>query len=738
MGVITYTDWFLGSKDVVQEMHDELLMRGVGGFTNDLYWSSSEYDATLAYVIDFNVYNLSGIELQIPKTMSVFVFQSIKCRACRLFTSATNYNLRDIGPAGGYIFWKSGSNYLEAAPSDSVPVIWSNITTLIGSSAQGIAIGTGQANTNAIIGQIGHTTSAAKLCDDLIITVTTTYTPPPVISYGASRIYTFYITIGSSLVEVFPLNFLESKLVDYIEDDEIFHRRKFTGSLTFTNLRGDFDMFYAIWEIDPASEIIFTINRAGILYWSGYFTPTDGKFDNDKCLFEITPLQKDDYADILVNAKIQYNILSIIPPVTTRALMGSIDVTYTRNRWLIDVIEYLADKIKPGVVVASEFFTNIINPATLNANHLNYLTIAQKSDIKRPTSSDPATSAMLSWKELMEIIWGMFQVKWIYESSIDTIHVEHISWFTTTAGLDMRTQLLTKATNKFSYKKENMPKYEKFSFIEAKDLNFIGCPIWYDSKGVSQDKDNNTKEINVNVTTDLEYIINEADSISDSGFVILCNYLDDGSYYVSYDFGILTGGDKLNFHLSWASLHYYYFRNNRVLIEGYVNNKLTTFFTALKTIIQECFAKICTTDNFDPENFITTELGETYLSGAKAEVEQSELSPSGEMKLSLLYGPVDNINTSVPDYLVPHISISQDDDMLGAILTESAPIGGLDIIIHNTDCGGTPNADIVWTIPEGVNIDTFSITHLKILSINLADPLSWDIDFIPDVGYVCA
>jgi hypothetical protein len=47
----------------------------------------------------------------------------------------------------------------------STSSVWSNVsTTLIGATAQNPR--DGQANTNSIISQIGHTTSAAKLCDE--------------------------------------------------------------------------------------------------------------------------------------------------------------------------------------------------------------------------------------------------------------------------------------------------------------------------------------------------------------------------------------------------------------------------------------------------------------------------------------------------------------------------------------------------------------------------------------------
>jgi hypothetical protein len=71
----------------------------------------------------------------------------------------------------GYV--SDGWRYLEAAPSDQIGPYhaWSNIIDVeIGTSAQGIAIGTGQTNTTAIIGQSGHMESAAQLCEDLSIT----------------------------------------------------------------------------------------------------------------------------------------------------------------------------------------------------------------------------------------------------------------------------------------------------------------------------------------------------------------------------------------------------------------------------------------------------------------------------------------------------------------------------------------------------------------------------------------
>lgn len=79
------------------------------------------------------------------------------------------YAIGDTGPSGvGIVFYVTdgGLHGMEVAPVDqSTGAIWSNVkSTAIGTT--GTAIGTGSANTDAIIGQAGHTASVAKLCRD--------------------------------------------------------------------------------------------------------------------------------------------------------------------------------------------------------------------------------------------------------------------------------------------------------------------------------------------------------------------------------------------------------------------------------------------------------------------------------------------------------------------------------------------------------------------------------------------
>jgi hypothetical protein len=83
----------------------------------------------------------------------------------------TTYNVGDIGPAGGLIFYDKGSisdgwRYLEAAPaSTELAKEWGSYGTLIGGTGTGI--GTGQNNTATIVTWLNNnfeTDCAAQLC----------------------------------------------------------------------------------------------------------------------------------------------------------------------------------------------------------------------------------------------------------------------------------------------------------------------------------------------------------------------------------------------------------------------------------------------------------------------------------------------------------------------------------------------------------------------------------------------
>lgn len=118
--------------------------------------------------------NTKNIAISISLVLSVILF--IGCSNNLPSDIPTDiYNLRDIGPAGGYIFYDKGNysdgwRYLEAAPvsTEWTEAKWGGYGNVIG--AWGSDVGTGQSNTNVIVNWLNshsETGRAAQLCDSL-------------------------------------------------------------------------------------------------------------------------------------------------------------------------------------------------------------------------------------------------------------------------------------------------------------------------------------------------------------------------------------------------------------------------------------------------------------------------------------------------------------------------------------------------------------------------------------------
>jgi hypothetical protein len=463
--------------------------------------------------------------------------------------------------------------------------------------------------------------------------------------------YSFFISGASSVVyQVYPLNWLECTLVDEKERDQVFYRRKFNGQLTFggKKLCADFNLFND-FNADPCELIYLLILQDTDIYWEGYFTTSMGEWDLDNQTFTVTPLPIDDYFLWDEYGKVEYNILNVAPVVTVECNGWS----YTRNRWLLDVIEYLAVQVfGAGTTVTSRFFTEATNYVTLKASKVLYLTIAQKSDIKNPTSTDPATVANLSFNELTSILRGRFNCYWKYSEALGIVTVEHISLFTNVPGLDLRTQEIAERSNKYRYLKEKMPKHEYWRSMEAKSADFIYGHAWYDAGCVDPDPDSNTTEYADRVTTEIEYITQsildgDEGAISNEGFVILCNYNDGGVYRTYQMAGIYDTTIRFNMPMAWSYLLKYYHRHDRVLLDGYFNIQAQTFVSAKKIKVQDINAINCNYQSYDSEQYITTELGETYFGGEKGYVDKAVIKPYGEFNFTLLYGPSDNANEGI-------------------------------------------------------------------------------------------
>lgn len=463
--------------------------------------------------------------------------------------------------------------------------------------------------------------------------------------------YRFYITLASSQVQVYPLNFMKTSLQDTLGNDEIFYRRKFNGTLRF--ITDDYDLIYMVEQLDPCTELILTIEQKDSgadtyhTYWTGYFMTTDGYFDHDNCYFEVTPKLYDNYKIFDEYGEDEYNIVTLLDAqkVTVRTLIPAEE--YNENLFVTDVIEYLLTQIVPGATLTSWFLNNENNPVIGGTNQYRFLTIAQKSDIKRPNATNPATVGMMSFNQMMDIL-RMYNLYWTFDGSV--LRIEHYDYWSSAAGIDLRTQASAVRSNKYSYLKERMPKYEKFSFMEAKDGSYVPHTIHYDGCVDASQK----SEFTVNVTTDLSYIMysvttaGEEGNISDDGWVILANEYDGTHYNVYY--GTTHGSPfaTYNYVNSWAYLLRAFFMHGRVLLNGYIQGTAYEFISARKIKQQQIKAVVCYGDDYDPNDYITTKLGETWFAGQKASVKEATLYPDGRVDFNLLYGEDRNSEVVIP------------------------------------------------------------------------------------------
>lgn len=612
--------------------------------------------------------------------------------------------------------------------------------------------------------------------------------------------FRFYITNSEETKkEVFPLNFNSTSLVDEVESGQIFRRQPFNGILIFgtnswgenitgglLNRKVDFDMFLDI-EFDPlrlCEKQTLEIERDGAEYWVGTFSTSDGKWDMDNCTFEVTPTLKDKYSPFDENGDTQYNILEVgLPVMTTRMTravpsVGPWTFIYDRNRFLTDVITYLAQQVSqdfdPSFTLVSSFFNDAINPITLTTNHYRYITIAQKSDIKRYLASERAWKGFMSFNECMELlkIWNLY---WDYDEVTHEFTVEHIYTFNSmlAAGIDLRTEDLCISTNKYSYSKSDMPRIEKWSFMEGYFADFIPHSISYASPCVNQDKNSNTIDNAFNVTTDIEYIQDCMDNvdlrgnISDEGWIILANYLESGLYYVYLNRLGLGYEAHFNGDMGWGLLHNCFFKHDRVLMSGTMNGAGTNFYSAKRTKIQDCAIINCWVNGshitaFDAQQLLTTELGEEYLSGAKAFVNRADISPSGLIKLKLGYAPAEvaiipvsyanviqileianQIHPIVPTNCTYYATASTDADanltitFTVRILTDWGILNNVTDSITILAGARTGNVTIAWPVPAGspaeANECRFEIVNVTVVG----GALTWETSFILDTNANC-
>lgn len=337
------------------------------------------------------------------------------------------------------------------------------------------------------------------------------------------------------------------------------------------------------------------------------------------------------------------------PPVYWCYNSNTAAISYTRGRLFKEACEYVLSQLNCGFTqIHSDFFdwnaigdapgyAPGINYVTGTASKLLHLTISQKSDVLNPTSSNPATKGMLTFDKMTKIWLELFNCYW-WVDSLGRFRVEHESYFNNVLAYDSTVAPHASFNLKkraYTYNKEEMPKFERFSFSEALYTDFAGTDIWYDSVCVNQEAEKNVKERGTKdfLTTDLYSLFIDPSAANKMGFVLFCNVFDGTNYAVDVDTGKLSGTLIANVALSWANLHDSFHKYGRVLKQGYMNGVLTNFVTAKKNKLQKgIVVKSCCDKVFDPTmSEIKSELGNGIVSSAE------ENTTQGKITLNLLF-----------------------------------------------------------------------------------------------------
>lgn len=342
-----------------------------------------------------------------------------------------------------------------------------------------------------------------------------------------------------------------------------------------------------------------------------------------------------------------------------------------------------------------------VNYVTLEPSKVENLILFQKSDVKRPNTSNDANAAVISFKKLLEDICNLFQLKYDITENGEFI-LEHVSYFQKSAGLNLVGRYdsnLRVAKNKYTYDFDNMPRRELYSMMDEKfqSGDFRGLPIEYKNSCVGNGAEKDKKIVVENIMTDVTLAMQNPDPesavVTDEGFVLVA--CDSNNNIISE--GSILGGNFLNNTLSWARLHKDYWLHDKITTVLNMNG----FDTEAKSVVPtkkqvKLEALLCCGDTFDPEQTVATFLGNGYVRTANFDLYRETLS------LELLYVADENLA-----YNAPPVAVNESVETYEELAID------IDAAFNDTDSDGTINLNTLEIVNGGLH-GTSSIVDNKI------------------------
>lgn len=468
--------------------------------------------------------------------------------------------------------------------------------------------------------------------------------------------YKYYI----ENVEVFPID-IGSQGVIFQKSvvSAVILEKQLSAAVTF-RYNDTFD-FKAQELEDPTKELKFTIKRKcnGVYteFIRLFFTVAEGSFDEDKCLFEVTPRNEFSFRkNIPVNIIIEQNIIN--PTSLTPGVFYNGD--YYRQTFYFDkTILSVAKKSNSKIVgIISDFFQ--INPENVSTealpgvdNKWTTMAFASLSDIQNPIPSNKATAEFVTFQDLMDDLNILFDVFWFIDVN-NNLRIEHRHYFEGIVGLDLTASKYSKyrSLNKYKYLLDKFPRVETLKVADSDQYAKFTNGYFATINNNSIEESRTTKVIR----TDFAKIYYLGGSSSNDGlFLFACdattptNYkmyfeLTDAPDYSSGQSIIRDQNVYLTPHYLYLHLHRYGRADYGSFFESKTVFSNTTYVDpyyyasgqiraggikhlTIRPIIEqeETSVPICCDDDFDSDKKIKTRIGIGEIESAKLSMENNML-----------------------------------------------------------------------------------------------------------------
>ena len=230
---------------------------------------------------------------------------------------------------------------------------------------------------------------------------------------------------------------------------------------------------------------------------------------------------------------------------------GQAEFTIKHAYKIANVISTLLAQIAPGIThLGTTGYSEFLYGENL-AGITQYLAIVPKSNITSSGYDQPAQTAPITMRQVLDMLRDCFRCYWWIDSN-NRFRIEHIKYFmnggsysgTPSVGIDLTALIETRngkpwayGRNQYKFEKPDMPERYQFGWMDEVSQLFKGYPIdmvsGYVEPGVIE-------QITIaNFTSDLDYCLLNPSAVSKDGFVLLAATLVGGEYVMPfYDYQI--------------------------------------------------------------------------------------------------------------------------------------------------------------------------------------------------------